>query len=187
MPFKFKRLDIPEVVLIEARRFYDDRGHFLESYQQRAFDQAGITARFVQDNASHSRHCILRGLHYQLSPAAQGKLIYAARGEIFDVAVDIRRHSPSFGRCVSATLNSERDAQMLYMPPGFAHGFCVLSDEALVLYKTTANYAPEQERGIRWDDPALHIDWPVPSPIVNERDARLPVLAEAENDFVYSS
>jgi dTDP-4-dehydrorhamnose 3,5-epimerase len=184
MPFTFQRLDIPEVMLIEARRFLDDRGHFLESYQQSAFDKAGITARFVQDNASYSRRYVLRGLHYQLSPAAQGKLIYAARGEIFDVAVDIRKGSPTFGRWVGATLNSQRDAQILYVPPGFAHGFCVLSEEALVLYKTTANYAPNQERGIRWDDPALRIDWTVPFPIVNERDARLPLLAEAENDFV---
>jgi len=187
MPFTFQRLDIQDVVLIEAQRFRDDRGCFLESFQQSAFHDAGITVRFVQDNASYSRGHVLRGLHYQLSPGAQGKLVYAARGEIFDVAVDIRRNSPTFGSWVGATLNSERNAQLLYVPPGFAHGFCVLSDEALVLYKTTANYAPDQERGIRWDDPALHIEWPVPYPIVNERDAHLPVLAKAENDFVYSS
>jgi dTDP-4-dehydrorhamnose 3,5-epimerase len=186
VPFNFRRLTIPDVILIETQRFRDERGSFLESFKQSAFAAQGITGPFVQDNTSHSRQGVLRGLHYQNPPAAQGKLIFVVRGEIFDVAVDIRRGSPTFGRCEAVTLSAESAEQMLYVPAGFAHGFLVLSDEATVLYKTTTEYAPEHERGIRWDDPTLHIDWPIPFPTLNPRDAGLPLLADADIKFVYS-
>ncbi len=183
MPFTFTQLSIPDVRLIEARRFKDARGSFLESYQHAAFAAAGITDRFVQDNISYSRRHVLRGLHYQLAPASQGKLVYAARGTIFDVVVDIRRGSPTYGQWVGATLDADNGPQLLFVPAGFAHGFCVLSDEACVSYKTTADYTPKLERGIRWNDPAIKIVWPIAAPILNDRDASLPTLADAENNF----
>ena len=142
--------------------------------------------RFVQDNISYSRQHVLRGLHYQLSPAAQGKLVLAVHGVIFDAVVDIRRGSPTYGNWVGATLDSAHGPQLLYVPPGFAHGFCVLSDQASVAYKATAEYVPAMERGIGWNDPALKIAWPIDTPILNERDAALPTLAAADNDFVYA-
>ena len=145
-----------------------------------------IAQRFVQDNVSFSRRGVLRGLHYQKTPAAHGKLILVALGEIFDVAVDIRRGSPGYGRWVGLTLSSTQSEQLVYVPPGFAHGFCALSDEAVVVYKTTTEYVPDMERGIRWNDPALNIAWPIAAPILNDRDAALPSLAEADNNFEYS-
>jgi dTDP-4-dehydrorhamnose 3,5-epimerase len=184
--FSFRRLEIPDLVLIESQRFRDERGAFLESYKHSAFAAQGITGPFVQDNVSHSRRHVLRGLHYQKPPAAQAKLCFVARGEIYDVTVDLRRGSPTYGRWAGVTLAADAGPQLLYVPAGFAHGFLVLSDEATVCYKATAEYAPEWERGIRWDDPALNIDWPIPFPVVNPRDAGLPTLAEADNDFVFA-
>ena len=185
MPFTFRQLKLPEVIAIEAKRFADSRGSFVESYRESSFAGSDITQRFVQDNVSYSRRGVLRGLHYQELPAAQGRLILVVLGEIFDVVVDIRRGSPRYSRCVGLRLSSTRSEQLVYVPPGFAHGFCALSDEAVVVYKTTAEYAPNMEQGIRWNDPALNIAWPIAAPILNDRDAALPSLAEADNSFEY--
>jgi dTDP-4-dehydrorhamnose 3,5-epimerase len=151
-------------------------------YKRSEFARNGIAAAFVQDNLSHSVRGVLRGLHYQKRAVAQAKLVSVIRGEIFDVAVDIRKGSPTYGRSVSTVL-SRANGRMLYVPEGFAHGFCVLSDEADVLYKVTAEYSPENERGILWSDPQLGIDWPVKEPILSQRDANLPLLRDADNDF----
>ena len=186
MPFQFHRLEIPEVVFIEAQHFGDDRGFFLETYKQSAFAAAGIAEAFVQDNCSRSAQGVLRGLHYQIHPSAQGKLVRVVRGEVFDVAVDIRRGSPTFGRWVGVRLSEER-FQMLYSPPGFAHGFCVLSEHADFTYKVTTEYAREQERGIVWNDPAIGIEWPVAEPVLATRDAQLPLLRDADINFTYGS
>lgn len=166
---------LPEVLLIEPRIFNDQRGFFFESYHGERYPAQGLPARFVQDNVSHSKCGVLRGLHYQLGNP-QGKLIMVMAGEICDVAVDVRRGSPTFGRWVATTLSS-RNCLQLYIPEGFAHGFCVLSETATVLYKCTAYYTPAEERTIRWDDPALSIAWPVADPILSEKDARAPTLA----------
>lgn len=182
MPFQFKRLEIPDVILVTARHFPDDRGFNLESYKQSEFVANGIPWPFVQDNRSHSTRQVLRGLHYQLQPRAQGKLVMALVGEIFDVAVDIRQGSPTYGQWVGATLSAGR-FNMLYVPVGFAHGFCVLSEQAEVLYKLTDEYAADLERGVRWDDPAIGVDWPIADPIISERDAGLPLLRDADNNF----
>jgi dTDP-4-dehydrorhamnose 3,5-epimerase len=185
--FSFRPLEFPEVVLIEPQRFKDGRGFFLESYKQSAFASYGIPSVFVQDNCSCSARGVLRGLHYQKAPAAQGKLVFAVVGEIFDVVVDIRKGSPTYGRWAGIRLSIEREACMIYVPPGFAHGFCTLSDTAIVMYKTTAEYAADLDRGILWNDPALGIDWPVTDPLLSDRDRRWPTLAEAENNFVYET
>ena len=182
MPFRFQRLEIPDVILVSAKRFVDDRGYFLESYKQSEFADNGIPWAFVQDNRSHSTRQVLRGLHYQIQPRAQGKLVAVLSGEIFDVAVDIRQGSPTFGHWVGATLSADR-FNMLYAPVGFAHGFCVLSEQADVLYKVTAEYAADLDRGIRWNDPQIGIDWPIADPILSEKDAALPLLHDAENNF----
>jgi dTDP-4-dehydrorhamnose 3,5-epimerase len=184
MPFRFAGLEIPEVMLITSQAFPDQRGFLVERYRRSAFVSAGIPQAFVQENYSRSRRGVLRGLHYQKSPQAQGKLISVVRGEIFDVAVDLRRGSPTYGRWVSATLSGESQ-QMLYVPVGFAHGFCVTSDEADVVYKITAEHAPDLERGIIWNDPDLGIPWPVREPFLSGRDAQLGRLRDADNDFVY--
>jgi len=184
MPFRFERLEIPDVILIEAKAFEDARGFFMEIYKRSEFEANGIPHGFVQDNHSHSVHGVLRGLHYQKHPKAQGKLVFVIRGEIFDVAVDIRQGSPTYGRWVSVTL-SAKNRRMLYVPVGFAHGFCVLSEEADVVYKVTSEYAPELDRGIVWNDPELSIRWPIQQPILSPKDAQLPLLREADNDFIY--
>ena len=149
---------VPDVLLIEPEVFGDTRGFFMESYHQRKFAEAGFTETFVQDNHSRSTRGVLRGLHYQLRQP-QGKLVRVVTGEVFDVAVDIRRGSPTFGRWVGEVL-SEDNHRMLYVPPGFAHGFCVLSETADFLYKCTDFYDPDDEHGIAWDDPAIGIQWP---------------------------
>jgi dTDP-4-dehydrorhamnose 3,5-epimerase len=182
MPFEFERLAIPEVVLVTARRSDDERGYFMELYKISDFVAHGIISPFVQDNLSHSVQGVLRGLHYQKQPQAQGKLVMALRGRIWDVAVDIRRGSPTYMAWVGRELSCD-DGCMLYVPPGFAHGFCVLSPEATVLYKVTAGYAPNLERGIRWDDPQIGVEWPVDQPLLSAKDAALPLLADADNDF----
>jgi len=184
MPFRFRPLEIPELVLVEAQVFEDIRGFFMELYKYSDFAAHGIPVAFVQDNYSHSRFRVLRGLHYQKPPKAQGKLVRVLRGEVFDVCVDIRRGSPTYGKWVGLVL-SERQPYALYVPPGFAHGFCVLSDEADVLYKVTAEYDPGLEGGIVWNDPDLAIAWPVTDPIVSPKDARLPRLRDADPDFEY--
>jgi dTDP-4-dehydrorhamnose 3,5-epimerase len=184
MPFKFQRLEIPDIILVEARSARDERGYFMETYKQSAFASNGIPEVFVQDNHSHSMRGVLRGLHYQKHPKAQGKLVMVLRGEIFDVAVDLRRGSPTFGKWVGRVLSSE-NWHMLYIPVGFAHGVCVLSDVADLVYKVTDEYAPECERGIVWNDPALGIQWPTAQPVVSTRDAALPMLQDADFNFEF--
>ena len=161
---------IPEVILIEPRVFSDSRGFFLESYQKKRFAEAGIKFEFVQDNHSQSEQGILRGLHYQIQQP-QGKLVRVISGEIFDVAVDLRRSSPTFGKWVGDSLSSE-NRRMLWVPPGFAHGFVATSATAEVLYKATDYYAPQWERTIVWNDPTLNIDWPLKEkvPILSVKD-----------------
>ena len=166
-------LAIPDVVLIEPKVFGDDRGFFYESYNRQAFKEAtGLDVDFVQDNHSRSVRNVLRGLHYQLSPKAQGKLVRAVAGEVFDVAVDIRKDSPTFGKWVGEVLSAENKKQ-LWIPPGFAHGFLVLSEVAEFLYKTTDYYAPECQRCILWNEPAIAVDWPLcGEPILSGKDAK---------------
>jgi dTDP-4-dehydrorhamnose 3,5-epimerase len=182
MPFQFRSLEIPEVTLVEAQHFEDDRGFFMETYKMSAFTQAGIPHPFVQENHSYSVRGVLRGLHYQKHPRAQGKLVRVVKGEVLDVAVDLRKHAPTYGRWVSVSL-SDKCFQMLYIPAGFAHGFCVLSEAAEVVYKVTAEYAPDLARGVLWNDPTLGIPWPISDPILSSADTRLPVLEQADNNF----
>ncbi len=171
---------IPDVLIIEPKVFGDERGFFFESFNKKAFQQAtGITADFVQDNHSKSSRGVLRGLHYQIK-SPQGKLVRVCSGEVFDVAVDLRKSSPTFGQWVGVTLSAENKHQ-LWVPPGFAHGFIVLSDTAEFLYKTTDYYAPEHERCIKWDDAELAIDWRyTDEAVVSERDANGALFKDAE-------
>lgn len=168
---KYKRLDIPEVILFEPTVYEDERGFFFESFNQNVFEEAvGYPVKFVQDNHSKSAKNVLRGLHYQLPPMAQGKLVRVVQGEVLDVAVDIRKESPTFGRWVSAKLSAENKNQ-LWIPEGFAHGFLTLSDTAEFLYKTTNFYSPEHDRTIVFNDKDLDIRWPVtPSLFLSEKD-----------------
>lgn len=184
MSFEFRRLQIPDVVLIHAQEFADHRGFFTELYKRSEFQANGIPHRFVQDNYSHSLRGVLRGLHYQLEPKAQGKLVSVIRGEIFDVAVDIRRGSPTYARWVGMRMSSAEHV-MVYVPTGFAHGFQVLSDEADVVYKVTEEYSFEADWGIIWNDPDIGITWPLPDPVLSSKDAALPVLSQAKNHFVF--
>lgn len=185
MPFQFQKLEIPGVILIKPRVFQDGRGYFLETYKQTPFVEAGIEASFIQDNISLSSRGVLRGLHYQLPPQAQGKMIYVVKGEIYDVVVDIRRGSPTYGKWIGKKLSID-NRQMLYVPEGFAHGFQALREGTQVVYKVTAEYAPDLDRGIAWDDPDLDISWPLQDPILSKKDARLPKLADAENSFKFT-
>jgi dTDP-4-dehydrorhamnose 3,5-epimerase len=170
---------LPEVLLIEPRVFGDDRGFFYESWNKRAFAEAGLSVDFVQDNHSRSRRGVLRGLHYQIEHA-QGKLVRVVAGEVFDVVVDLRRSSPRFGQSVSVVL-SAANRHMLWVPPGFAHGFVVLSDTAEFLYKTTDYWFPEHERTLLWNDPALRIDWPLAElPTLAAKDAAGKLLRDAD-------
>jgi len=184
MPFTFKKLEIPGVILVTPKSFPDERGFFLESFKESEFASNGIKTKFVQDNFSHSVKGVLRGLHYQKNPKAQAKLVIALRGEIFDVAVDIRKNSPTYGKWVGEIL-SESNHNSLYIPEGFAHGFCVLSEEADVLYKVSQEYSTEDEKGIIWNDPEINIAWPVDKPILQEKDSELPILKNEDNNFVY--
>ncbi|PPK49979.1 dTDP-4-dehydrorhamnose 3,5-epimerase [Marinobacter persicus] len=174
-------LEIPEVILFEPRVFEDDRGFFFESFNQRQFEDAvGRQVTFVQDNHSKSAQGVLRGLHYQLNPHAQGKLVRVVQGEVFDVAVDIRRSSSTFGRWVGATLTAGNKRQ-LWVPEGFAHGFITLSDTAEFLYKTTNFYAPKSERAIIWNDPDINILWPTClEPQLSGKDGTAPPFLNAE-------
>ena len=184
MPFTFKKLEIPEVVLVEPRVFADNRGFFLENYKYSEFADFGIKDNFVQDNHSKSVKGVLRGLHYQKLPKAQAKLVRCISGEIFDVAVDIRKGSPTFGKWVGEII-SEENKKELYIPIGFAHAFCVLSDEAEINYKSSDEYSPESEGEICWNDPTINISWPIKNPIVSEKDGRNKPLNEADNNFIY--
>ncbi|MBA7648571.1 dTDP-4-dehydrorhamnose 3,5-epimerase [subsurface metagenome] len=185
MPFNFKRLEIPEVILVEPRVFEDERGFFMETYKMPDFAASSIEGNFVQDNHSRSTKGVLRGLHYQNPPFAQGKLVRAVRGEIFDVAVDIRKDSPTYGKWVGVIL-SEENKNMLYVSEGFAHGFCVLSEIADVIYKITNVYSPQSDAGIIWNDEDLNIEWPIEEPILSEKDKRWPALREADIKFYYA-
>ena len=184
MPFSFRNLEIPEVILVEPKVFEDERGFVMETYKMPDFVVSGIKGNFVQDNHSRSSKGVLRGLHYQNPPFAQGKLVRAVRGEIFDVAVDIRKGSPTYGKWVGAIL-SEENKHMLYIPEGFAHGFCVLSEIAEVMYKSTNVYSPEAETGIIWNDRDLNIDWPIKEPILSAKDKKWPTLKDADVKFYY--
>ena len=178
----FERLAIPEVILFTPKVFGDDRGFFFESFNANSFNAAvGYEVNFVQDNHSQSSRGVLRGLHYQLPPNPQGKLVRVTRGEVFDVAVDIRRSSATFGQWVGALL-TEENHQQLWIPPGFAHGFVTLSDRADFLYKTTDFYSPVCERSIRWDDPEIAIDWHFEgAPILSNKDLLAQLFADADH------
>jgi dTDP-4-dehydrorhamnose 3,5-epimerase len=176
---------LPGVLIIEPRVFADSRGFFLESYSYRDYAAQGIRDVFVQDNHSKSAKGVVRALHYAVAPG-QAKLVRVAVGEVFDVAVDIRWGSPTFGQWVGVTLSAENHRQ-LYIPVGFAHGFCVTSDAAEFLYKCSNYYDAKSERGIAWDDPALGIAWPVTSPLLSARDQQHPRLQDAAHDYLYHS
>jgi dTDP-4-dehydrorhamnose 3,5-epimerase len=178
LAFTFNPIEnMPDVVVIEGTRHSDARGWFVESYKRSAFSEHGIALEFRQDNHSLSAYAgTLRGLHYQAAPFGQGKLVRVVAGDVFDVVVDIRPASRAFGRCFSIVLHA-RDLKMLWIPEGFAHGFQTLSPNTEVSYKTTTEYSASYERGIRWDDPALDIHWPVASPIMSDRDRQWPILS----------
>jgi len=180
--FEFHELEIPEVILVEPQVHADSRGHFLEVFKESAFARLGV--RFVQENQSFSQHGVLRGIHFQKEPKVQGKLVRTVLGEILDVAVDLRRGSPTYGRHVAVVL-SERNHRMLYVPPGFGHAFYVQSDSAVVIYLTTQEYDAALDAGVLWSDPDLAIPWPDREPIVSEKDSALPKLEKAGINFTY--
>jgi len=183
----FVQTSIPDLLIFEPKVIEDSRGYFFESYNLQTFQDAGISINFVQDNQSSSKYGVIRGLHYQLLPYAQGKLIRVLAGTILDVAVDIRKGSPTFGKSFSIELSAENKKQ-LFLPSGFAHGFSVLSKHAEVLYKCDSFYNRETEAGILYNDASINIDWRIPAgrEIVSEKDKRLPVFADCKNNFTYS-
>ena len=180
----FKKLSIPEVILIEPKIFSDKRGFFFENFKEEDFILNGIT-KLIQDNISHSTLGVIRGLHYQKNPKAQAKLVTAITGKIFDVAVDIRKNSPTYGKWVGEILSNENH-RSLYIPEGFAHGFSVLSKEADVFYKVSNEYSQENEEGIKWNDPTINISWAIEQPIISEKDNLLPLLKKIDNNFSYN-
>lgn len=180
---KITEAELPGLLIIEPKIFDDNRGYFFESFQQERYAEKGMAA-FVQDNISRSKRNSLRGLHYQI-PHAQGKLVWVIRGSIWDIVVDIRLSSPTFGKWFGMTLSDENHMQ-LYIPPGFAHGFCVLSDEADFYYKCTDYYKPLCEHGIAWNDPRLNIPWPVQNPILSPKDENYPSLHEIAHEQLYA-
>lgn len=182
MPFRFNATELPGLLLIEPLVFSDERGFFMESYKHSEFAAQGIGEHFVQANQSRSFRATLRGLHFQKPPQAQAKLITALDGEIYDVVVDIRHGSRTFGKWQGMHL-SAKNGRMLYVPAGFAHGFCVISEMADISYMTSAEYAPALECGIAWDDPDLKIAWPVDDPQLSQRDRGWPCLREIANEF----
>jgi len=185
--FKFTKPPIPGVLVIEPEVYEDARGFFMETYKREAFEQAGLAALFVQDNQSKSAKGVLRGLHYQLNPHPMGKLVRVLRGKIFDVGVDIRKGSPTFGKYFAETL-SEENRKMLYFPPGIAHGFLSLEDGSEVLYKCTGSYSKDSERGLLWNDPEIGISWPlkeVGQVILSDKDKRNPGIKQAETNFTF--
>jgi dTDP-4-dehydrorhamnose 3,5-epimerase len=176
---------IPGVVLVEPPVFADERGYFTESWNHERYAAAGVPARFVQDNLSFSRRHVLRGLHFQ-NPRAQGKLVSVLQGAVFDVAVDLRQGSPTFGKWVGAELSEENRLQM-YVPEGFAHGFVVTSDTALFSYKCTDVYVPACERSLRWDDPDVGVRWPVAAPVLSPKDAAAPLLRDLPDEAFFAA
>lgn len=174
--------NIEGILLLKPRVFYDERGYFFESWNAEIFHKAGIHATFVQDNQSKSSKNVLRGLHFQKPPYEQGKLVRVVQGRVLDIAVDIRKNSPTYGKSVAVELNST-DHVMLWIPPGFAHGFLSLEDDTLFLYKCTSVYHKESEQGIIWNDPDLALDWGTAHPTVSAKDLELPVLKNMESPF----
>lgn len=181
---EFKKLKIEGLILVEPKVFADERGFFLERYIKTVFAENGIMSDFVQDNHSQSTRGVLRGLHFQLPPHGQAKLVWVTSGEVYDVAVDLRVGSPTFGQWAGARLSAENKA-MLFIPQGFAHGFEVLSETADVLYKISDFYYPELDKGIRWDDPDINIQWPLPDPVVSEKDQKHPLLKDFNSPFTF--
>jgi len=186
MPFEFVPLNIPDLKLIKPRIFNDDRGFFLELYKHSDFSRTGIREHFLQDNYSRSVKGVLRGLHYQNNPKAQGKLVLCVKGRIYDVAIDIRIGSPHYGKWASAEL-TEENKHLLYVPPGFAHGFQVISETAEVMYKCTEEYSPAEDRGIIWNDPDLRVAWPLPDALLSEKDRIHPRFRDADHNFVFTA
>jgi dTDP-4-dehydrorhamnose 3,5-epimerase len=186
MSLAFEATSLAAVILVKPQTIGDSRGWFRETYKAAAYAEAGIAPRFVQDNASHSAKGVLRGLHFQRAPHAQGKLVSVMSGEVFDVAVDIRVGSPTYGKWVGAYLSADNGHQ-LWIPEGFAHGFCVTSDSATLSYKVTAFYDGPSDGGVRWNDPGIGIDWPVSSPALSPKDEVQPFLADSSHGFVYQS
>ncbi len=185
MPFSFTRTAIPDVIVVAPRVFPDGRGSFAELYKASEFRENGIRADFIQMNYSCSQQGVLRGLHYQLAPRAQAKLVTVLHGEIFDVAVDIRQGSPTYGRWVSVVL-SGTNKKMLFIPEGFAHGFFALEDDTEILYQCSQEYVPECERSILWNDPTVGVVWPIADPQLSPKDLKALPLAGAENNFHYA-
>jgi len=185
MPFEIESLSIPGLKLFKPRIFEDDRGLFLELYKYSDFCLAGIPEQFVQGNYSKSVKGVLRGLHYQKGRMAQGKLVFCVKGMIYDTVVDLRKGSPSYGKWVSVDLTDE-NKHLLYVPPGLAHGFQVISETAEVMYKCTQEYSPADDRGIIWNDPDLRIPWPVPDAILSGKDMSHPRLRDADHEFVFT-
>ncbi len=181
MPFKFSKLENTDLILIEPQVYFDYRGYFLESYKESDFHQNGIELNFSQDNHSLSNKNVIRGLHYQLKPKAQGKLVRVVKGSAWDVAVDIRKNSSTFLKWAGVEL-SETNNFMLYIPPGYAHGFASLSDDLHLIYKCTEEYAPDFDTGIRWNDPDININWPIKSEnaVISDKDKSLPLLKDAQ-------
>lgn len=182
MPFEFEKQKIEDVILVKPNVFGDNRGFFMETYKKSEFFENGITAEFVQDNHSKSTKGVLRGLHFQAKPFGQAKLVRCTRGRIFDVAVDIRKNSKTFGQYVKVEL-SEENKNMLYIPNGFAHGFVALTDEVELMYKTSGEYAPSADRGILWNDKDINIDWNIDfQPILSEKDKVQPNLKDINKE-----
>lgn len=182
MPFEFQKTKIPDVILVKPKIFEDERGFFMETYQKNEFKEAGIISDFIQDNHSKSSYKVLRGLHFQKNPYAQAKLVRCLQGEIYDVAVDLRKNSSTFGQYVSAVLSSKNYYQ-LYIPRGFAHGFLVLSNSADVAYKIDNIYAPDYEAGLIWNDSQVNINWPIKNPILSQKDKTWPTLKDLQIFF----
>ena len=180
MGFRFTPTEIAEVVLIEVDTYPDDRGFFRETYKESAYAESGFPWTFVQANFSKSRKDVIRGLHFQYEPAGIGKLISVTRGRIMDVAADIRPDSPTYKRWVGAELSGE-SGSMLYVPPGFAHGFCALEDDCFVNYMMTGEYSPAHDAGVRWNDPEIGVEWPIDDPILSLKDANQVFLNEIED------
>lgn len=182
---KITESKLADVKLIEPKAFGDRRGFFIETYNQTLFKELGIKENFIQDNHSFSKEAgVLRGMHYQLLPKCQTKLIHVTTGAIYDVVVDMRKGSPTYGQWEGYIL-SEHNKRQLLVPKGFAHGFCTITDNVNVLYKVDELYSPVQERGIAWDDDSLAIDWPINNPVLSEKDLKHPKFEDAENNFVY--
>ena len=182
MTFSFQPLSISDVILIEPVSYIDERGYFLENFHQSIFEENKITTKFIQDNISYSKKNVLRGLHFQKNPKAQAKLVSVLKGEIFDVAVDLRKDSPTYMNYISEKLSSINH-KSLYIPEGFAHGFCVLSNDAYVMYKVNSYFFPEFDSGIIWNDPELNISWPINEPILSKKDENLPLLKNQNYSF----